>query len=218
MKGLVVSLCDRTGHMVEPWLDAGYEALTFDLQEFDPQPGRRHVVADVCSIAPADIAAMRPAFVAAFPPCTHLAVSGARWFKSKGMASLIEALKIVEACRVICETAGAPYCIENPVSTLATYWRKPDYTFDPCDYAGYAPDPEAEAYTKRTCLWVGSGFVMPATRRLEPALGSKMHLLPPSPDRADLRSATPKGLARAVFEANQPKTARLSDAELELIG
>lgn len=202
MTRLVVSLCDRTGHMVEPWLAAGYQALTFDLQAFGTQPGRTHVVEDVRRLSPALIAALRPAFVAAFPPCTHLAVSGARWFKAKGMSALVEALEIVDACRAICEASGAAYCIENPVSTLATYWRKPDHTFDPCDFAGYAPDPDAEAYTKRTCLWTGGGFVMPRPRPVDPLLGSLMHRLPPSADRADLRSATPKGFAHAVFIAN----------------
>ena len=93
------------------------------------------------------------------------------------------------------------YFIENPVSTIKTYWREPDHRFDPCDYAGY-PGGESDLYTKKTCLWTGGGFVMPPTRRLEPTQGSRMHLLPPSADRADMRSATPAGFSRAVFEAN----------------
>ncbi|MGE3709603.1 MAG: hypothetical protein AB7G35_08020 [Hyphomicrobiaceae bacterium] len=92
--------------------------------------------------------------------------------------------------------------IENPVGTLATYWREPDYTFHPVHYAGYAPDPFADEYTKKTCLWTGNGFVMPDRRPGEPTLGSLMHRLSPSDDRADLRSATPMGFAIAVFQAN----------------
>lgn len=121
-------------------------------------------------------------------------MSGARWFKDKGLRSLIDALSLVERCREIAEWSGAPWFLENPVSTISSYWRKPDYTFDPCDYG----DP----YTKRTCLWTGGGFVMPPKDRVEPTEGSKMHLLPPSHERANLRSATPMGFARAVFEAN----------------
>lgn len=94
--------------------------------------------------------------------------------------------------------------IENPVSTLSTYWRKPDHTFDPCDYGGYV-SPPADQYTKKTCLWVGNGFVMPKTRPVEPVLGSKMHFVGPSPERANLRSATPLGFAYAVFQANCPE-------------
>jgi hypothetical protein len=109
---------------------------------------------------------------------------------------------VVASCNRICEASGVPFLIENPVSTLSTYWRKPDYKFDPCDYAGYLDDPAPEAYTKKTCLWVGGGFRMPAKKRVEPVLGSKTHLLGPSEERANLRSVTPAGFARAVFEAN----------------
>lgn len=70
----------------------------------------------------------------AFPPCTHVAVSGARWFQGKGLKSLIRALRLFEATVRIAEWTGAPYMIENPVSTVSSYWRKPDYTFDPSDY------------------------------------------------------------------------------------
>ena len=94
--------------------------------------------------------------------------------------------------------------LENPVGVLSSipHIGKPDHLFDPCDYAGYSLTLERDAYTKRTCLWVGNGFRMPEPRRVEPVLGSKMHLLPPSEDRADIRSATPEGFARAVFLAN----------------
>jgi hypothetical protein len=137
----------------------------------------------------------------AFPPCTHLAVSGARWFEEKGLSALHEAIGIVEAARKICEWTEAPYMVENPVSTLSTYWRKPDYSFDPCDFGGYL-NPNGDAYTKKTCLWTGGGFVFPKKRRVIPGEGSKMHLLPPSSERSNLRSQTPEGFARAVFEAN----------------
>lgn len=91
--------------------------------------------------------------------------------------------------------------IENPVSAVSTYWRKPDYTFNPCDYGGYLTPPD-DAYTKRTCLWTGNGFAMPKPKPVKPVEGSRMHSLGPSTDRAALRSITPQGFARAVFEAN----------------
>lgn len=196
----VLSLCDRTGNMVRPWLEAGHQCVTVDLQsQAGRHPLRCHWQVDVLEI-PRNL---RPAIVFAFPPCTHLASSGARWFRDKGLKTLIHALQIVEACREICENAGSPYMIENPVGTLATYWREPDYTFHPVHYAGYAPEPEADEYTKKTCLWTGGGFVMPDRKPGEPTLGSLMHRLPPSEDRADLRSATPLGFAYAVFHANR---------------
>jgi len=206
--GRVLSLCDRSGVMVKPWLEAGYDCTIVDLQH----PKGESVEGGLTRVG-ADISTWLPPLddyriVFAFPPCTHLAVLGARWFRDKGLAALIEGLTLVEAARRICEWTGAPYMIENPVSTISTYWRKPDYTFQPHEYGGYLPG-GGDAYTKRTCLWTGNGFVMPEKRPVEPTEGSKMHLLPPSPDRADLRSVTPEGFARAVFEANHGRPADL---------
>ncbi len=205
MSKVVLSLCDRTGNMVQPWIEAGYEAITVDMQESPTaNPRRHHFVADVTKWR-YPLRFGQPAIVFAFPPCTHLAVSGARWFQSKGMGALIEALAIVDACRDLCESSGAPYMIENPVSTLATYWRKPDHSFHPWEFTGFEL---ADNYTKKTCLWTGGGFVMPEPR---PASNEKpddrIHKAPPSDERADFRSATPMGFARAVFLANAKQKA-----------
>lgn len=202
-KMIILSLCDLTGNFVQPWLEAGFECWCVDLQH--PRGINREgrfvrVGADVTSFMPPLNQAY--AFAAHWTPCDNLAVSGARWFADKGLDALHESLGLVIAGRRICEASGAPWFVENPVSTLSSYWRKPDYTFNPCDYAGYLDDPSAEAYTKKTCLWTGGGFVMPEPKAVAPVLGSKMHLLPPSAERANLRSETPKGFARAVFEAN----------------
>ena len=196
---MILSLCDRTGNMVRPWCDAGYRAVTVDLQPADwTHPLRTHIQADVRHIKP-----MPASMVFAFPPCTHLASSGARWFRDKGLSALIEGLELVEACRSLCDGIGAPYMIENPVGQLASWWREPDHTFHPVHYAGWSPEPAADEYTKKTCLWTGNGFVMPDRKPGEPTLGSLMHRLPPSEHRADLRSATPLGFSYAVFHANR---------------
>lgn len=198
--GTVISLCDRTGHMVRPWLDAGYKAITVDLQnEVNPHPRRNHFVADVLKVGPKMIS--DPVAVFAFPPCTDLAVSGARWFRDKGLDGLINALNIVNACKKICEASGAPWMLENPVSTIATYWREPDYTFHPADFTGFEL---GDNYTKKTCLWVGGGFRMPKPYPAHgmPEPDDRIHKAAPGPDRADFRSATPLGFARAVFHAN----------------
>lgn len=200
MKGIVLSLCDRTGVMVEPWLVAGYECHIVDTQhDGATQDGRLwRIGCDVRDYAIDLWPAGRLAIVFAFPPCTHLAGSGARWFADKGLESLHEALGLVVACKRICEASGAPWMLENPVGTLSSYWRKPDYTFQPWQYG--------DTYTKKTCLWTGNGFVMP-----EPWIAHKpadvkatIHLMPPSADRADKRSVTPAGFAKAVFEVNEP--------------
>jgi hypothetical protein len=209
MKGLVLSLCDRTGNMVLPWLEAGYEAVTVDLQDAPVgNKARHHFVADV-STWRYPMRFGQPSIVFAFPPCTHLASSGARWFASKGLKALIEGLSIVEACRDICEASGAPWMLENPVGTLATYWRKPDHSFNPWDYTAFEL---GDNYTKKTCLWTGGGFVMPAAQRVhglaEP--DDRIHKRSPGDDRADFRSATPMGFARAVFEANAQRQAAVA--------
>lgn len=216
MSGVVLSLCDRTGVMVEPWREAGYECHIVDVQHpygATSDSERPGLTMWGVSVAGFDHAAEhiidRADIVFAFPPCTDLANSGARWFRDKGLRALIDALEVVEQCRTICEQSGGPWMLENPVGQLSTYWRKPDFTFDPCEYAGWADDPDAEAYTKRTCLWVGGGFVPPRPRPVEPTLGSLFHRTPPGPERANIRSVTPSGFARAVFEANQSTFTRL---------
>lgn len=200
MSGLVLSMCDRTGVMVEPWLAAGYECWLVDMQH----PAGVHRDGRLVRVG-GDVTKWLPPradyrIVFGFPPCTNLAVSGSRWFVDKGLAGLADAIAVVEAVRDRCEWSGAPWMIENPVGTLSTYWRKPDHAFDPCDFGGWV---DGDAYTKRTHLWTGGGFVFPPVRPVEPVQGSLMHRLPPSPERADLRSVTPAGFAAAVFAANE---------------
>ena len=203
-RGVVLSLFDKTGTMVKPWLEAGYRCHIVDIQH----PKGSHTNG-LLTTTGADLTTWMPPLgryilCMAFPPCTHLAVSGARWFREKGLAALIEGLTLVERARVLCEWTLAPWAIENPASTLSTYWREPDHTFNPCDFGGYVDG--GDAYTKRTCLWAGAGFVMPEPKPVPPLDGSKMHRLPPGPERANLRSATPEGFARAVYQYNAAET------------
>jgi hypothetical protein len=198
---LVLSLCDRTGIMVQPWAKAGYECLCVDMQHkgVSKVDNITFVGADVRDWLP-PLAEYRIVF--AFPPCTHLATSGARWFKDKGLSKLAEAIDIVDRCRLICEWTGAPYAIENPVSTLSTYWRKPDYTFNPYDFTAFEL---GDNYTKKTCLWTGGGFVMPPVN-MAPDLGkpdNRIHLAPDTAKQGDIRSMTPRGFAQAVFLSNE---------------
>ena len=205
---IVISCFDLTGIMVKPWADAGITCFCVDMQHPKGETRRDNIIfvgADMREWLPP----FRPvAFAAFFPPCTDVAVSGARWFRDKGLRALYQSIRLFYASIRIAEWTGAPYMIENPVSIVSTHWRKPDHTFHPCDYAGY-PGGNADLYTKKTCLWVGGGFKMPPPKRQSPVLGSKMHLLSPSKERANLRSATPLGFAQAVFEANSPTVRRL---------
>jgi len=198
---IVLSLFDYSGNMIEPWAEAGFCCYCVDLKH--PAGERRS--GNVIQVG-ADVREWMPPFAAvkiffASPPCNDVAVSGARWFRDKGLGSLIKALQLFEAAVRLAEWTRAPYIVENPVSMVASYWRKPDFTFDPCDYGGHL-DPAGDAYTKRTCLWTGNGFIMPKARGVLPFEGSKMHRVSPSVNRGEIRSLTPKGFAKAVFEAN----------------
>ncbi len=201
---LVLSLCDLSGRAVQPWADAGYQCWCVDLQHVgDTRAGNiRRIRADVREFS---IPALPWSMVMAWPPCTHLTRAGARWMKAKGLKALAESIAMVAACVEICEQSGAPWLLENPTGTLSTYWRQPDSRFDPCDYAGYLDDPTEDAYTKETCLWVGGGFRFPDPRPTFPTKGSMMHTMAPGPERANKRSVTPRGFARAVFLANAKK-------------
>jgi hypothetical protein len=201
MNRIVLSLCDRTGVMVQPWLAAGYECWIVDVQHPTgvTRDGRLATIgADVRAFAlrgtPLDTA-----IVFAFPPCTHLANSGNRYKRDKGLEALREALDLVIACKRICEGSGAPWMIENPIGSLSTYWREPDATFQPWEYT----TPKEK---KRTCLWVGNNFVIPQREVFtEPAdVKESCWKASPGPDRGDKRSITPEGFARAVFAANEP--------------
>ena len=195
-QGIMISCFDVSTIMAQPWADSGYKCYCVDTQH---SPGET-VDGNIIRVG-ADVRDWLPprepvAFAAFFPPCTDVAVSGARWFKDKGLGGLIGALKLFDVSVKLAEWMGCPYLIENPVSTISSYWRKPDHTFDPCDYG--------EDYTKKTCLWVGGGFRMPQKNRVEPTAGSRMHLLPPSENRAYIRSLTSVRFARAVFWENSP--------------
>ncbi len=195
-RGIIVSLYDFTTNIVKPWADAGYLCYCVDIQHAPGETREGNIIkigADVRQWWPP--CGVKIAMVFSQSPCTHLAVSGRAWFAKKGFSALIDGLTLFARGLEIAQWSGAPYMLENPVSVISTHWRKPDYTFDPCDYG----DP----YTKKTCLWVGNGFVMPKKNHVAPVEGSKMHKLPPSPHRANIRSVTPPGFAQAVFQANQ---------------
>lgn len=190
----ILSLCDFSGRWSRPYEEAGYNVIRVDLKhgqdvrllKFKPQ---------------------RVYGILAAPPCTHFSGSGARWWASKGQAALLEGLAIADACARAALVYNPKFWVfENPVGRLKDYYGPPAFTFNPNEYGGLADDPDEEAYTKRTLLW--GKFVAPSPLlvgnvAVAAVLGSKMHLLPPSPERAALRSETPIGFARAFFLANQ---------------
>ena len=205
---VMMSLFDRTTVMCQPWAEAGFTCLAVDMQH---DPGVT-IDGNIWKIG-ADMRTFLPpladyVFVAAFPPCTNLAVSGARWFRDKGLRGLIDGLELVDRAAELCEWSRAPYFLENPVSTISTYWREPDHLFHPWEYGGWGDGDDG--YTKATCLWTGGGFVMPARRPVPITDPHRIHHASPGAGRGDVRSITPTGFARAVFEANAPARAKQS--------
>lgn len=215
---IAVSLFDYTGNMLRPWLDAGYECHIFDIQHPPGGPTMKngmhchgmdlskssdilHALSYITGVRGEPIE-----FISCFPPCTHLAVSGARWFRGKGLRALQESISYFATCvEVVGEVDACPFLIENPMSTISTYWREPDHKFHPCHYSGYVNG--EENYTKETWLWTGGGFVMPPKKMAGDLFDMPdtkyIHHQPPGEERANIRSATPMGFAQAVFEANQ---------------
>jgi len=194
-------LFDYSGVMVQPWANAGFLCYCVDIRH----PAGEERIGNIIRVG-ANVREWLPPYAEvtimfAFPPCTDVAVSGARWFKDKGIGKLIQTLELFEASIRLAEWTRAPYMLENPVSTVSTYWRRPDHFFDPCDYGGYLVPP-GDRYTKKTCLWTGNGFKMPEKKPVEASEGSRIHRVAPTIERGNLRSVTPTGFAQAVFEAN----------------
>lgn len=163
MKDIVICLFDESGILGKPWADAGYRVICVDKENSGsfaiPEPGQTHRMQfDLMYGVPPEFDdpafRARIAFVGAFPPCTHVAVSGSRWFRGKGLRKLADSIHMFATAAEFCDAVGAPYFIENPVSVVSSHWRKPDYTFHPWFYNGIC---RQDSYTKRTCLWTGGG-------------------------------------------------------------
>lgn len=168
-------------------------------------------------------------FLLGFPPCTDLAGSGAKHWAKKLAADpqcQTTAVNRAKLCADIATNSfGCPFVIENPQGALSRLWRKFDHSFNPCDFGGYIAVEDAahptwpeyiaprDAYKKRTLLWTGNGFVMPQPDYVEPEVivvgdkqGSRQwaKLGGKSVKTKNIRSATPRGFAMAVMQANYP--------------
>jgi hypothetical protein len=212
---IAVSLFDYTGTMLKPWLEAGFDCHIFDIQHPPGITVREDGMilhgTDLSTLPHGELLQIMEdgdvAFASFFVPCTHVAISGARWFKGKGLRKLAESINMFSVAVEAAELLGCPYMLEQPMSVLSSYWREPDYKFHPSHYAPYADDPKGDFYTKQTWLWTDTAFVMPAREVYDDDLFGKpddkyIHHQAPGEERANIRSATPQGFARAVFLAN----------------
>ena len=233
MTKIVVSLFDESGNMGRPWAEEGAIVHCFDIQNADRAERMEFVGEGIIFYHPHDLMDdlvleriqewVKPDIIFGFPPCTDLAVSGAAHFASKrakNPAFQDEAVALARQVEKLGNMCGVPWFAENPVSVLASKWRKPDYSFHPYEYGGYLPADDVhprwpdyiaprDRYRKKTCLWTGNGFVMPPKKSVgDPGENSAQHnkLGGKSAKTKQIRSETPRGFALAVKEANYDQT------------
>jgi len=176
----VLIACEYSGTVRDAFIALGHEAMSCDLLPTD-KPGP-HYQGDVFGIINDGWDLM-----IAHPPCTHLAVSGARWFKDKQ-----EEQK--EAIDFFMKLINAPIpriAVENPISIMSTRSRKPDQIIQPWQYG--------HGETKATCLWLKGLPVLEPTNIVE-GREQRIHNLPPSADRWKIRSTTFQGIADAMAQ------------------
>jgi len=178
MKVLVA--CEYSGTVRDAFIAAGHEALSCDLLPTDvPGP---HYQGDV-----RDVLHDGWDLMIAHPPCTHLAVSGARWFKDK-QAEQAEALDFV---RLMLDAPIERIALENPISVISSRIRKPDQIIQPWQFG--------HGETKATCLWL-KGLPKLEPTNIVDGREARVHKLPPSADRWKIRSTTYKGIAEAMAQ------------------
>ena len=174
----VLVACEYSGTVRDAFLSLGIEAMSCDLLPTDKDGP--HYQGNVL-----DILDQGWTHMIAHPPCTHLAVSGARWFKDKQQEQL-DALEFVQQLM----DAPIPHiAIENPISVISTKIRKPDQIIQPWMFG--------HGETKATCLWLKN---LPKLQPTDIVDGreQRIHNLPPSKDRWKIRSTTYTGIAKAM--------------------
>ena len=176
----VLIACEYSGIVRDAFLAKGHDAISCDLLPTD-SPGP-HYQGDV-----KDIIDNGWELMIAHPPCTHLAVSGARWFKDKQQEQ-VEALDFV---RFLLDAPIDKIALENPVSIISSRIRKPNQIIQPWQFG--------HGETKATCLWLKNLPLLTPTNIVD-GRENRVHRLPPSADRWKLRSATYKGIAQAMAE------------------
>ena len=191
----ILVACEESGVVRRAFRAKGHNAWSCDIiPSADESP--YHLQMDVREVLDLDWDMM-----IAHPPCTHLAVSGARWFKEKPEKALLQE-EALEFVRLLMDAPVEKICIENPISVISTKIRKPDQIIQPWQHGHEASKP--------TCLWLknlpplvptnivdkGKYVVTKSGKRIP-----EWYNLPPSPDRAKIRSRTFEGIANAM--ANQ---------------
>jgi site-specific DNA-cytosine methylase len=176
----VLIACEYSGTVRDAFISEGHEAVSCDLLPTDvPGP---HYKGDVFDVINDDWDLM-----IAHPPCTHLAVSGARHFAAKIADGRQQAA--LDFVQRLLDAPIALIALENPVSIISSRIRKPDQIIQPWQFG--------HGETKATCLWL-KGLPLLRPTNIVAGREARIHRMPPSPSRWKLRSTTFKGIAEAM--------------------
>lgn len=178
----VLVACEYSGRVRDAFTRRGHCAMSADLLPSET-PGL-HYQGDVT-----EILHLGWDLMICHPPCTHLAVSGARYFKEKREQGLQQ-----EALEFVATLMNAPIpriCLENPVSVISTEIQKPDQVIQPWQFG--------HGEMKTTCLWLKGLPPLVPTNVVEGRRGRILELSP-GPDRWKERSRTYEGIAEAMAE------------------
>jgi hypothetical protein len=176
----VLIACEYSGRVRDAFAKLGHFAMSCDLLPSDA-PGL-HYQGDVF-----DVIDQGWDIMIAHPPCTHLAVSGARHFAAKQKSGVQQ--EALEFVRRLLDAPVAKIALENPISIISSRIRKPDQIIQPWQFG--------HGETKATCLWL-KGLPELLSTEIVSGREAKVHRMPPSPDRWKLRSTTYQGIADAM--------------------
>ena len=176
----VLIACEYSGRVRDAFLRLGHDAMSCDL--LPTEIAGPHHMGDVTELLHVGWDLM-----IAHPPCTHLAVSGARWFKAKAKEQ-VEALVFVQT---LMDAPIPMIAIENPISVISSRIRKPDQIIQPWQFG--------HGETKATCLWLKNLPPLKPTNVVD-GREHRVWKMPPGPDRWKERSRTFTGIAQAMAE------------------
>ena len=179
----VAVICEYSGVVRDAFIRKGHDAISFDLLPTE-QPGP-HEIGDIRKLdywywEQFDLAICHP-------PCTHLAVSGARWFKDKKW----EQEHALDFVRHLMELPIDKIALENPISIISSRIRKPDQIIQPWQFG--------HGETKATCFWLKNLPLLVPTNIVD-GREARVHRMSPGPDRWKERSRTYQGIADAMAE------------------
>lgn len=181
MKLRVLVACEFSGTVRRAFRALGHDAWSCDLLPAE-DGDKHHIQENMWCVGNSRV---DWDLMIAHPPCTHLAVSGARWFKDK-KEEQDEALHFV---KWLMSGSVPHYAVENPINIISSRIRKPDQIIQPWQFG--------HGETKATCLWLKNLPKLMPTNIVE-GREARIHKMPPGPDRWKERSRTFPGIAEAM--------------------